>query len=311
MSKDSFKVRYPPYLPFHYFVFLRLRKMYRQGMLRRDMKKARERGPVGIVDDGQAFFFDESKNELKEPVDHINKSALWMDEDLARPEIKKIVDEIEATKEFLKSKGLKYTATAASFVPRLYTEYSEKKNSWENAWCCYHSGVKPGHKVLDIGGASTAFNFYLAKQGCSVDIIDNDWNNVGINFNTNYVAKKMDWPIQAHDLAAGGKLAFPDNYFDRVFSICVIEHLTSQARRDLMNEIGRVLKPGGIASFSTDYDHEREVLVFDKGLRFAYRDKFEEDVIAPSGLKLMGNQDLIDAKPDENFLGAFFLKKEE
>lgn len=278
-------------------------------MTRQSERRARQAGPQGIVPDGDGRFTQPANGSIPNPVNHINRSALWMDEDLNLAQIKTITQGIEQIKKDLTAKGLKYTATAASFIPRMYTDYSEKKNAWENAWCFLHSGTKPKEKILDIGGASTAFNFYLASLGCSVSIIDNDWNNCGINYNTNYVGKKMGWDIKAYDLEGGKPLPFPDNHFDRVFSICVIEHLTSAARRGLMKELGRVLKPGGTASFSTDYDHGREVLIFDKGLRFAYRQKFEDDVIKPSGMSLAGNQELIDAYPERNFLGAFFLQK--
>ncbi len=307
--KNKYKDVYPPYLPWHYFMFLRVRKGYRQYATRRGERAARKTGPQGIVPDGEGFFVEDDNGFVPNPVDHINRSAIWMDEDLARPDIQAIVNNIDRIKTELTAKDLKYTATAASFVPRMYTEYSEKKNAWENAWCYRYSEAKPGEKILDIGGASTAFNFFLASQGCKVSIIDNDWNNCGIIYNTNYVGQKMGWDIRAYDLEGGRPLPFPDGYFDRIFSICVIEHLTSEARRGLMKELGRVLRPGGTASFSTDYDHGREVLIFDKGLRFAYREKFENDVIKPSGMSLYGNTELIDAFPEQNFLGAFFLKK--
>lgn len=307
--KNDRKDVYPPYLPFSYYCFLRFRKACRQHQTRASERRARRLGPTGIVPDEPGEWSMPVEGKVPNPKDHINRSALWMDEDLALASVKTVTGGIERIKKDLTAKGLKYTATAASFVPRMYTEYSEKKNAWENAWCFLHSGLKPGETVLDIGGASTAFNFYLASLGCKVSIIDNDWNNCGINYNTDYVGKKMGWDIKAYDLEGGKPLPFPDNHFDRVFSICVIEHLTSAARRGLMKELGRVIKPGGIAAFSTDYDHGREVLIFDKGLRFAYREKLEEDVIRPSGMTLCGNQRLIDAFPEQNFLGAFFLRK--
>ena len=163
--------------------------------------------------------------------------------------------------------------------------------------------------VLDIGGASTPFSFYLADLGCTVKIVDNDWGNCGIIYNANYVAKRMGWKLEALDRDIFLGLPFKDNTFDRVFSICVIEHLTSETRRHMMKEIGRVLKPGGIAALTTDYDHRRKVLTTDKGLRFGFYKKFRQDVLEPSGLKLTGNTELIDARPEENFLGAFFLTK--
>ncbi|MCA9403062.1 MAG: class I SAM-dependent methyltransferase [Candidatus Omnitrophica bacterium] len=301
---------YPPYIPFYYILYLKYRKLKRQSATRKMERLARKIGPVGFVPEGEGQWTVEVEGEIPNPTDHINRSALWMDEDLALPEIQEIITGIEATKKKLDAKDLRYTSTAASFIPRMYTEYSEKKNSWENAWCFRHADVQKGQNILDIGGASTAFNFFLADKGCSVTSIDNDWGNCGIVYNMNYVGQKMGWECRAIDRDAGQPLPFPDNHFERIFSVCVIEHLTSPDRQNLMRELGRVLKPGGIAAFSTDYDNEREVLVFDKGLRFGYREKFFHDVVDPSGLRLHGNSTLIDAYPLKNFLGAFFLRKD-
>lgn len=307
--KKSHKDTYPPYLPFSYVAFLKYRKLKRQSMVRQMERSARKNGPIGFVPDGDGYWTVEVEGAIPNPKDDINRSALWMDEDLRLPEIIEITSKIEAVKKKLTDKGLRYTSTAASFLPRMYTEYSEKKNAWENAWCFRHADVMPGHKVLDIGGASTAFNFFMADYGCSVCSVDNDWGNCGITYNMNHVGKAMGWDCKAIDMDAGNPLPFADNTFDRIFSICVIEHLTSPDRQSLMRELGRVLKPGGIAAFSTDYDNDRDVLVYDKGLRFGYREKFYQDVVDPSGMRLKGNTTLIDAYPLQNFLGAFFLLK--
>jgi SAM-dependent methyltransferase len=129
-------------------------------------------------------------------------------------------------------------------------------------------------------------------------------------YNTNYVAKKMGWDIQALDRDITKPIPFADNSFDRVFSICTVEHLASSVRRKMMREIARVLKPGGLAGFTIDYSPNREVLTADKGLRFGYKDKLFKEIINPSGLTLCGNSDLLDVSNDEGgFLGAFFLKK--
>ena len=45
---------------------------------------------------------------------------------------------------------------------------------WEDAWLIRHAHVEPGYTVLDVGGASTTFSFYLASLGCHVVIVDND-----------------------------------------------------------------------------------------------------------------------------------------
>lgn len=129
-------------------------------------------------------------------------------------------------------------------------------------------------------------------------------------YNTKYVAKKMNWDIEALDRDISKPVPFPDNSFDRVFSICTVEHLSSSVRRSMMREVARVLKPGGIAGFTIDYGPDRKVLLADKGLRFGFRQKLFDEIINPSGLSLHGNDDLIDpGNGKDGFLGVFFLVK--
>lgn len=119
----------------------------------------------------------------------------------------------------------------------------------------------------------------------------------------------MGWDINVYDRDIAKSLPFSDGVFDRVFSICTVEHLTSDVRRIMMREVGRVLKPRGIATITMCYCNDLKEDLVDKGLRFGYREKLEADIIKPSGLALYGNDDLVDAFPDQNFLGTIFLIK--
>jgi SAM-dependent methyltransferase len=306
--KKNTKEQFPGYLPLYYRIFCKVRKLKRQTCIRIDKGKAKRNGPLDVVPDGP--FIKVNPAVKVNPQDVVNKSAYWIDDDLSSPRIKSVADKIESVKDMLRSKNLQYTSSAGMFIPRTYTQASEKRKLWENSWIAAHSGVRPGDRVLDIGGASTAFIFYLASLGCCVKVIDNDWSCCGMLYNTKYVARKMGWDIQAFDRDITKPIPFADNSFDRVFSICVLEHLPSSVRHRMMREVARVLKPGGIAGFTIDYDQERDVLVSDKGLRFGYRQKLFEEIINPSGLSLYGNDDLLDMGTGENdFLGAFFLKK--
>jgi len=307
--KDSLKDRYPSYVPAYYRTFCLLRKIYRQTIVRIAEARAAKQGPMGIIPDENPRWSEPKEGPIENPKEMINKAAFWIDEDMQLDEIKKISNAIDTLKAKLDSKGLLYTTTAATFLKRMFYPRTEKTKLWENTWTLAHSDIQPGERVLDIGGASTIFVYYLASLGCSVRCIDNDWNNCGIIYNNNYVAKQMNWDLRAIDRDISKPLPFPDNYFDKAFSICVIEHLPSVLRRYMMKEVGRVIKPQGLVALTTDYDHKRKVLLSDKGLRFAYRGKLEDDIIKPSGLKLHGNTEFIDAFENENFLGAFFLKK--
>ena len=309
--RDELNERFPCYVPPYYRAFVKTRKIYRQMMVRLAEGKARRGGSSGIIPDDDAITSCATGETSCNCSEWINKNAVWIDEDMAIPGVVDLIGEIDSLKKELDDKGLKYTNTAGTFLSRMFYPRSEKTKLWENTWVLHCSGVKARHRVLDIGGASTVFSFYLASIGCSVKVIDNDWGNCGTIYNANYVAKKMGWDLEADDRDIAKGIPFPDNHFDRVFSICTVEHLSSDIRRRMMQEVGRVLKPGGIAGITMCYCNDHESLLVDKGLRFAYRTKMEIDVIRPSGLKIYGNTDLIDEDLENNFLGALFLIKQK
>lgn len=153
MLKDT-NEQYPIYLPLYYRIFCKIRKVIRQTNVRINESRARKNGPQDIVSDG---VFIPMVDSFKVKQNDINKSAFWINEDLAFPGVKNIADKIEAVKNLIWLKGLRYTSSAGMFARNTYTPESEKRKLWENAWIICHSGVKPQDKVLDIGGASTAF----------------------------------------------------------------------------------------------------------------------------------------------------------
>ena len=304
----SSRQKFPEYLPFYYALFLILRKVICQGQVRYLEARAKKRPQNPEFKDGPGEWRKEEG--LKNPVGFINKPAFWIDEDFNDPSIKEIIDQMRLLKNQLDALRLHYCSPAGTFNPNTYTESADKVKTWENAWVICHSQVQPKETVLDLGGASTLLSFYLASMKCRVRIIDNDWGNCGIIYNTHYVARKMNWDIQAYTRDLSQTLPFKDNFFDRVFSICVLEHLSCQVRRSMMREVGRVLKDGGISALTFDYGPDRNGLLSDKGLRFAFRDKIERDIIQPSGLKVLGNLEWIDLISQKSFVGALFLRKQ-
>lgn len=307
MAHDRDADRFPPCIPGHVRLGLKLRKVYRQAAVRWQERRAAGRPIDPALLDGEPDR--PLVTDAANPPHAINKCGRWYEEDLRRPEIAAIAQRITALKAALTSRGLRYTNTAGNFLAREYHPVSERGKLWENAWVLHHAGAQRGQRVLDVGGTSTIFSFYLASLGCRVTVVDNDWANCGTLYSASHVARAMGWSLQALDRDVSQPLPFPDGAFDRVFSVCVIEHLPPRVRQFLLREIGRVLRPGGIAGITMDYDAARPVRITDKGLRFAYWRKFERDVIAPSGLRVYGAADWTDAGSAEGFLGAFFLQK--
>lgn len=239
----------------------------------------------------------------------INKTLTDIDNDMQKSEVVEAAQKIHQLEELLRSKKLKFTTPAGTFKMKDYTPLNERTKLWENAWMFANSKMKDEHVVLDIGGASTIFSFLLAHMGCEIHVIDNDWGNHGIIYNSRYVGSKMGWNLKTYMRDIVKPLPFPDNYFDRVFSVCVMEHLPSDVRKKVMTEVYRVLKPGGIVGMTMDYDINRSTPGLDKGLRYSLKEKLVKDIIEPSGLEVYGNSRLVDDCPPEFFLGSLFLVK--
>lgn len=159
-------------------------------------------------------------------------------------------------------------------------------------------GLRPGMKVLDGGGASTPIVFYCGKKGINITTIEQQGTLVE---NTKRAAEKMGWgsinAVQG-DMTETG---FPDNYFDVVFSVAVLQFLPSEIKMKAVKEFSRVLKPGGILGLIFDFGKSA-------GRKGEYEDEYydsfhlplrntreiQEYIIEPVGLPLYGNQDLSD-----------------
>lgn len=154
---------------------------------------------------------------------------------------------------------------------------------WEIVWIVMNAGFSPGQRVLDLGGSSSLFSYYLASQGLEVTTVDLQESLVS---NANQVALRTGWNLSnyARDMRT---MAF-NQQFDHITSICVYEHIPMFARVEINKHIKRLLVTGGRFSITFDYRNPS---------RFAHIST-PEDVIAqfvdPSGLHIRGNERLYD-----------------
>lgn len=121
-------------------------------------------------------------------------------------------------------------------------------------WRAKFSGGMP--LVVDLGSGVTFFPFTLARLGCSVTCVDID------------EVCKMDLACAAQcvlhepgkvdfQLSDGHVIPFKDEEVDGLYSISVLEHISTL--ENTVEEIARVLKPGGLFILTIDLSLRNDV----------------------------------------------------
>lgn len=169
---------------------------------------------------------------------------------------------------------------------------------WEIEWIVrqFKGKLGKGVRVLDAGGTSSLFSFYLASLGCEVHSID---INPTLIKNSNKVAEKMGWSLHAYAMDIS-RLEFNEGFFDHAFSICVFEHLDFYLKQRAFVEFHRTLKPEGQVGITFDYDNPApyvfDCMAFDDRYRNQLNNpKRVKEVFLANGLfDLVGNQEFVD-----------------
>lgn len=129
---------------------------------------------------------------------------------------------------------------------------------YEYAWVLRHLGVRPGMKVLDVGSSNSLTPCLLAKRyGAVVHAVD---PHEHVMVQRTYA----DWcGLDGADDGPGGRviveiqdatrLSYSDDSFDAATCISTIEHIPDDGDRRALNELVRVIRPGGLIGLTVPF----------------------------------------------------------
>ncbi len=156
---------------------------------------------------------------------------------------------------------------------------------WEYPFAILAAELKPGMKCADIGCGTTPFTPYLSEivgaknvTGFDPDYFENENQNSHYAFGIRKdFIEKVGFNFFPNDIT---RLNVPDESFDRVFCISVIEHIEEPSVwQNGIKEMVRVLKSGG-----------RLIITVDLGINCPLTNPL--DIIKYSGLIPSGSIDL-------------------
>jgi SAM-dependent methyltransferase len=126
---------------------------------------------------------------------------------------------------------------------------------FEYPLCIQWLSCSRGQKVLDVGSSAPTLPLFLASRGVEVTLFD---INPKAMQKTRRVALRLGSRIKSPSFVAGDAtlMGFPDRTFDAVTCISMIEHPSGDGDSKTMAEIGRMLKPGGMAYVDFPYGQE-------------------------------------------------------
>ena len=184
-------------------------------------------------------------------------------------------------------------------------EFDHWSRMWEYPWAVLNADLQAGMRILDIGSGGSSFPLYLAMSGYECYAADpsldqgkpkENWRRrflsfLGIATTWGFpkVAKKSKRSLPVRYCRDSiQKLSFPDDFFDRVFCLSVIEHIPQSEWSVCMEQLSRVVKSGG-----------RLIVTLDMSTPDANARVYKR-LISTCPLELLGNVEYSVPIPDED-----------
>lgn len=148
----------------------------------------------------------------------------------------KVVDRRWGTRSELEEPRFKEIVKEMEAFGQIYPLWSR---TWEYPYAYLNSDLTKDSRVLDVGCGNSLLKFFLASRCGEIHCIDK--SPIELPDNSGITFKQCDMR----------RIPYPDNYFDSVFCISVLEH-TKEPPMRYINEMLRVLKPGGNLLLTVD-----------------------------------------------------------
>jgi len=169
-----------------------------------------------------------------------------------------------------------------------------RKEPWSEIKFLFESYILPGDKVLDLGcGNGRYYQFIMEKEGEYFGA-DNSEKLIEIC--------KKKYPEGKFQTADALNLPYPDNYFDKIYSIAVLHHIPSdEFRLQFLKEARRVLKQDGLMIATTWNFYRTQDL-----LRI-----FKNNIVRLFGFSKLDFNDILEPWGKETERYYHFFSKEE
>lgn len=195
---------------------------------------------------------------MAQKLDELHESKFANFTDLKRTDWKTDFDDLKEFSDEYIDKLQSFELWPADYI---WPKNSLQTNTrvWEYPYACKalrQHGLHGG-ALLDIGSALTFFPSYLSNKGYDVYATDIDarmikWHKQIVDNQEFIRANPKFGKLKSYDLEDVTKLSYPDNTFDAVTNISVLEHLPYEALKTAIKQIHRVLKAGGILVCTLD-----------------------------------------------------------
>jgi len=115
--------------------------------------------------------------------------------------------------------------------------------------------TRPGERVLDVGSPKLP-SLYLCYRS-RAEVFATDLFPYFLDEYSHYARRLGQPPAGAAytmEVQDARRLGYPDNHFDKIYAISVVEHIEEDGDSQAMREFARVLKPGGLCCLTVPFD---------------------------------------------------------